>query len=106
AFARSREIMESAKHLFSRQSRKAASAVSRAERCAMLLLLRSHARASNRVIMESELPHRFRIQQVSPVEDERCTHLFPYRCKVHVAKFIPIGGDHQRFRIADCLDSG
>src|ERR1051326_3848895 len=105
-FATSPEIMESAKHRSLRQSLKASSAVSRAERCAMLLLLRSHTRASNRIIMKSKLPHRFRIQQISPVEDDRCTHFFPYHRKVHIAKFIPIGGDDQRFSIADCLDCG
>src|SRR5262245_23575601 len=98
--------MESAKRFSFRQSPKAASAVSRAERCAMALLLRLHAGASNRVIVKSELTHRFRIQQVSSIEDDWRPHFFFQDREVHVAKFIPVRSNDQRFGISDCFDSG
>ena len=63
-------------------------------------LLRLHAGASNGMIMETELPHRFRVQQISPVENDRRTHLFLQNRKVDVGKFIPFRGDDQRFGVA------
>ena len=56
--------------------------------------------------MESELPHRFRIQQISSVEDDRRPHFFLQHRKVHVRKFIPVRGDDQRFGISDGFQSG
>src|SRR5262245_56225667 len=98
-------MMESAKRFSFRQSRKAASAVSRAERCAMFSLLRLHAGASDRVIMESELAHCFRVEQISSVEDDRCPHFFFQHRQVDVAKFIPVCGDDQRFGIINSFES-
>src|ERR1700748_3707719 len=97
--------MESAKRFPVRQSRKAASAISRAERCAMSSSVRSHARSSNRVIMESEFPHRFTIQQISSTEDDRRLHLFIQVRQVHVRKLMPVRGDDQRFGASDGFQS-
>ena len=56
--------------------------------------------------MESELPHRFRIQQISSVEDDRRPHFLLQHREVHVGKFIPVRGDNQRFGITDSFQSG
>ena len=56
--------------------------------------------------MKPQGPHRFRIQQVSSVKDDRRPHFFLHHSQVDISKFVPFRGDDQRFGIAHRLESG
>ena len=51
---------------------------------------------ADRGVVEAELPHRFRIEKIAPVEDERGVHFFPHRREIDVGELRPFRGDDER----------
>src|SRR4030095_4352790 len=107
--ARNSEMMESAKRFSFRHLRSAASAMRRAEGRAInsrKSLSRLHVGPPNRMVMKAQVSHRFGIQQVSTVKDNWRPHFFLHHSQIDIGKFIPFGGEDERFGIIYRVESG
>src|SRR4029453_3503344 len=100
-------MVESAKGFSPRHLRSAASAIRRAEgRAINRSLSRLHVGPPNRMVMKAQVSHRFGIQEVSPVKDNWRPHFFFYDRQIDIGKFIPFGGEDERFSIIHRVESG